>query len=75
MAGETKDPKCPECLTTPLRFNYSNQVVPDGAVIALLWCADCGHVFTLTQIGQRPMIAPVLSSETKKLNDFIKGHG
>jgi rubredoxin len=69
MAGETKDPKCPECGTTPLRFNYSNQIIGNGAVITNIWCSDCGHVFSLTQIGQMP---PKISHG---IPPIIRGHG
>lgn len=69
---QKKAAKCPECGTSPLRFNYSNQVIPNGAVIALMWCADCGHTFTVSQIGQMP---PKVSRLLGHLPPMVRGHG
>jgi hypothetical protein len=46
-------PKCPGCGKTPMRFSNSAQVTRAGAVISLIWCFDCGHIFHMSQIGQQ----------------------
>ena len=59
MEEQAKPPKCPGCSTAPLRFSHNAQVLSNGAIIGMLWCTDCGHVLSMSQVGQKPpAIAP-----------------
>ena len=58
QSDEPKFPKCPGCGTQPLNFVHSHNALSSGALISIIWCKDCGHVFNMVQVGQtQPIIA------------------
>lgn len=66
--GQSKEklPTCPSCDTSPLRFGHNIMPTQSGALICCIWCMDCGHVLTISQVGQqgpkivRPGMNPTL---------------
>jgi ribosomal protein S27E len=55
MSDELKpvEARCPKCGAQPLNYSHNNYVTPNGAILAAIWCAGCGHVISFTQIGQQ----------------------
>ena len=50
------DTKCSHCGKSPFRFVDNIVQTVNGNVVALIWCADCGTVYSSQVIGKAQAI-------------------
>jgi len=60
-------PKCPSCKEQPFNFADRRFQTASGLIVAALWCAKCGHLFSLQTIGAKEIMIPDPTSKDGRM--------